>query len=246
MNSWDDVLTERDKAVFAGSGFNACQGYGRRPVILVIDVNINFIGDQRKPILESLKRWRYSCGTEGWDAVQDTRKLLDAAKVKRIPVIYSTGAEPRKDGFDAGRWADKNSRSSEDHANHKDNGNAIPDVIAPQAEDILITKLKPSAFFGTALAAFLVDLQADSLIVCGTTTSGCVRATVVDAFSLNYKVSVVEECTFDRAQASHKTSLFDMNAKYADVVSLGDTINFLHGLQAGLFDERMPALRRNA
>ena len=246
MNCWDDILTERDKAVFLGSGFGKRMGFGKRPVVLVVDVNINFIGDKPEPILESVKKWRHSCGEEGWNAVQQTRQLLAAAKSKRIPVIYSTGAEPRKDGFDAGRWADKNSRNEEDNLNHSKNGNEIPDFIAPQLEDIVIKKLKPSPFFGTMLAAFLTDLQADSLLVCGTTTSGCVRAAVVDAFSYNYKVSVVEECTFDRGQSSHKISLFDMNEKYADIVTLAETIQFISSLQTGLFDEKMPSLTKMA
>ena len=96
------------------------------------------------------------------------------------------------------------------------------------------------------LAAFLTDLQADSLLICGTTTSGCVRAAVVDAFSYNYKVSVVEECTFDRGQSSHKISLFDMNEKYADIVTLAETIQFISSLQSGLFDEKMPSLTKMA
>jgi maleamate amidohydrolase len=242
--SWNDILTERDKTIFASSGFGKRMGYGKRPAIMVVDVNINFVGDKPEPILESIKRWRFSCGQEGWDAVQQTRRLLDAARARGLPVIYSTGQEPRKDGFDAGRWADKNSRTAEDKAFDNDEGNAIPAVIAPQAQDIVIAKLKPSAFFGTILPAFLVDLQADSLIVCGTTTSGCVRATVIDAFSYNYKVSVVEDCTFDRGQASHQVSLFDMNEKYADVVSLDETLAYIESLPEGMFDAQMPTLRR--
>lgn len=243
MNSWDDVLTERDRAVFAGSGFGKRMGFGKRPVILVVDVNYNFVGAKSEPILESIKKWRHSCGEEGWAAVEQTRKLLAAARARRIPVIYSTGQEPRKDSWNSGRWADKNSRNNEDQIDHGIDGNAIPAEIAPRPEDIVVKKLKPSPFFGTMLAGYLVDLQADSVIVCGTTTSGCVRAAVVDAFSYNYKVSIVEECTFDRGQASHKASLFDMNEKYADVVSIDETVQYLNKLQPGLCDDRMPSLK---
>jgi len=235
MAKWDAVLTQRDREVFAASGFGKRGGYGKRPVILVVDVNINFVGDRPEPILESIKRWRHSCGQEGWDAVACTKTLLDAARKKKIPVIYSTGQKPRADGFDAGRWADKNARSDEEVANDQSHGNQIPDMIAPQEQDIVIEKLKPSAFFGTMLTGFLVDLQADSVIVCGTTTSGCVRATVVDAFSHNFRVAVVEECTFDRGESSHLISLFDMNEKYADVVALNDTLEYIDSLPDGLF-----------
>jgi nicotinamidase-related amidase len=108
--------------------------------------------------------------------------------------------------------------------------------IAPQPRDVVIGKLKPSAFFGTPLASYLLELKVDTLIVCGTTTSGCVRASVLDAFSLGYRVAVVEECTFDRGEVSHAINLFDMNAKYADVVSLEATTGYLRGLAASLFE----------
>lgn len=238
MAAWDSVLTERDKVIFAESGFGKRMGFGKRPVIVVVDINHNFVGDKPEPIQQSIKKWRHSCGQEGWDAIEHTRRMLQAARQKRIPIIYSTGEEPRKDGFDAGRWADKNSRSAEDVPNDNENGNGIPEPIAPQPEDIVITKLKPSAFFGTMLAAYLVDLQADSLIVCGTTTSGCVRATVIDAFSMNYKVSVVEQCTFDRGQTSHLISLFDMNEKYADIVSIDETVQFINEAAEGMYDDK--------
>jgi len=80
-------------------------------------------------------------------------------------------------------------------------------------------KVRPSMFFGTALAAYLTSLRVDTVLVCGCTTSGCVRATVVDAFSYSYKTIVVEECTFDRSAVSHKVNLFDMHQKYADGTS---------------------------
>ena len=96
--------------------------------------------------------------------------------------------------------------------------------------------LKPSVFLGTPLLSFLVLLGADSLIVAGTTTSGCVRATVVDAFSNNYRVAIVEEGCFDRSQASHALSLCDMNAKYADVVRLEETLAYIEALPKGLFN----------
>ena len=109
-------------------------------------------------------------------------------------------------------------------------------AIAPQPRELVIRKHKPSAFFGTPLASFLVQLGVDSLLLAGTTTSGCVRATAVDAFSQNYRVAVVEEGCFDRGQASHALSLFDLHAKYADVVSLAETLAFVEGLPGGVFE----------
>src|SRR5712691_453309 len=238
MPVWDSFLSERDRRIFGSAGYGRRAGFGQRPVVLVIDVNYNFVGDRPEPIEESVTRWRNSCGEEGWAAVESIRRLTEAARQQRIPVIYSTGMDLRSDNWDAGRWRDKNSRNSEDVTVHAENGNTIVPPIAPQPQDIVIRKYKPSVFFGSMLAGFLADLQADSIIACGGTTSGCVRATVIDGFSYNYRMSVVEECTFDRGQASHAINLFDMHQKYADVVSLEETLAFLCSLPAGLFDSR--------
>ncbi len=246
MPIWDQFLTDRDRQVFGGAGYGARAGFGERPVVLVIDVNYNFVGDRPEPIEDSVKRWRNSCGEAGWRAAAHIARLTDAARAKGIPVIFSTGVDPRDDGFDRGRWLDKNSRGKEDFTVHRDNGNTIIPPIEPRPQDIVIPKSKPSVFFGTLLTPYLVDLQADSIIACGATTGGCVRATVIDGFSYNYRMSVVEECTFDRGQASHAINLFDMQQKYADVVPLSEALAFLQGLPDGLFDARMPILRRRS
>ena len=111
--------------------------------------------------------------------------------------------------------------------------NEIVTMIAPGPQDILIKKQKPSGFFGTNLAPYLTLLGCDSVVVVGTTTSGCVRATVVDAFSLNYRVILAEEGCFDRSEVSHGVSLCDIHAKYADVIP---TSEILDQLPTGLFD----------
>jgi maleamate amidohydrolase len=238
---WTPFLTERDRQVFAAGGFGARQGYGKRPAVLVVDVNYYFCGDKREPILESVKRWRASCGEDAWEGIAAIQKLLSAARGRGLPVIYTTGAR-RPDNWDAGSWAWKNPRTLERPRTEGAglDGNTIVPGIAPQPEDIVIAKHKPSAFFGTPLQSFLVQLDADSVIVAGTTTSGCVRATVVDAFSNNYRATVVEEGCFDRSQASHALSLCDMHAKYADVVKLDEAIAFVKSLPEGLFDSTRP------
>ena len=157
---------------------------------------------------------------------------------KNIPVIYTTGTV-REDGWDSGGWAWKNNRTDEDvttpnATGFNRDGNEIMDQIAPSAQDIVIYKHKPSAFSGTPLSGFLNDLGADSLLVTGTTTSGCVRASVIDAFSQNMRVTVVEEGCFDRSQASHAINLCDMHAKDADVQGLEEVINFVDGLDVDM------------
>src|SRR5262249_16477687 len=152
---------------------------------------------------------------------------------KGIPVMFTTGVR-REDNWDSGSWSWKNSRNNErpQATGVNRDGNEIVDEIAPAPQDIVVLKQKPSGFFGTTMQSYLVLLGCDSLIVTGTTTSGCVRATVLDAFSNNYRVTLAEEGCFDRSQASHAINLCDMHAKYADVVKTGDVLDYFGTLQA--------------
>ena len=234
---WNKFLTERDKQVFATGGFGARQGFGERPVLLVVDVNYNFCGDRPEPILESIKRWRNSCGEEAWEGIKAIKKLILACRAKALPVLYTTGIR-RADNWDAGGWAWKNKRTRERtvaSGTNQSGDTIIPD-IAPAPQDIVIYKQKPSAFYATPLTSYLTLLGADSILLTGTTTSGCVRATVLDAFSSNYRCTVVEEGCFDRSQASHAINLCDIHAKYADVVKLEEVLAFVDTLPAGLFE----------
>jgi len=236
MASWDDILTERDKEVFKLSGFGKKAGFGQRPALLIIDVNYNFTGDKPEPILESVKRYRTSCGEEGWDGVYKIRELLGEARKKHLPTFYTTAEENRANSTVViGGWAAKSNRTGEDMTVAWEKANAIVAEIAPQPGDVVVRKQKPSAFFGTPLMSMLNEIHADTLIVAGTTTSGCVRASVIDAFSYNLKVSVVEECVFDRGQASHQINLFDMAMKYADVIPLKESIDYIRSLPDNLY-----------
>ena len=229
---WDQFLPEEDKEVFNAAGYGARGGFGERPAVLVIDVSYGFTGEKDEPVLESIKTWPNSCGQYAWRAIPHLQRLVNAARAKGLPVIYTTG-EFRDDGWDAGGWAWKNSRTEEDTAppsGFNRDGNDIMDEIAPGPKDIVIRKLQPSVFNGTPLMGHINDLGADSLIVTGTTTSGCVRATVIDAFSLNLRVTIAEEGCFDRSEASHAINLCDMNAKYADVIGADEVLEHINGL----------------
>lgn len=239
MRVWEKFLTEQDKSVYESAGYGPRGGLGKRPAVLVVDVNYAFCGHSPEPILESIKRWRNSCGDVAWDAIPHIQTLLKAARAQHVPAFFSTGKDRRPDGFDAGGWARKNTRSRDSEGYPGYRGNDIVAEIAPVESELIIEKLKPSPFHGTPLLGFLVDLQVDSLLICGTTTSGCVRAAVIDAFSYNFKVSVVEECTFDRGEASHAINLFDMNAKYADVIGIDDATAYLTSVQRGMYDHRI-------
>ncbi len=233
---WTKFLTDQDKAVFAAAGYGARAGWGKRPALLIIDVNYAFCGDKREPILESIKRWRNSCGEDAWDALPVLKRVIDAAREAEIPVIYTTGIR-RPDNWDNGSWSWKNNREAEAPRVSQTNldGNEIMPQIAPGPRDIVVPKQKPSGFHGTNMLSYLTLLGCDSVIVCGTTTSGCVRATVLDSFSNNYRTAVIEEGCFDRSQASHAINLCDMHAKYADVIRADEVIEHIKSLPKGLF-----------
>jgi nicotinamidase-related amidase len=226
MAVWDDVISEAERKIYETGGWGRRMGFGHRPAVLVIDVNYDFVGDKPEPILQSIKRWRYSCGDVGWRGVDSIRQLLLVARPKKVPIIYTT-VEHRADAFDYGRDRDKNFRTGETTSLAGEKGPEIPQEIAPIPADIVISKKKASAFFGTPLTSYLIDLGIDTLLVTGVSTSGCVRATVVDGHAYNFRVCVVEEATFDRSIVAHKVNLFDMHMKYADVVSLAETKRYL-------------------
>jgi len=226
MATWDDILTERDRQVYARAGFARRQGLGERPALLIIDMNLNFTGEAPEPILKAIERSRLSCGDEAWKAIPAIERLLKLARDRRLPVFYTTGDA----SLPAARPATKARSAPEGHEVDRVKGNEIVPALAPRDGEVVIRKQKASAFFGTPLMSLLTELRVDSLVVTGCTTSGCVRATVVDAFSYNLSVGVVEEAVFDRGEISHKVNLFDMNAKYADVISLAEAEAYLAGL----------------
>jgi nicotinamidase-related amidase len=222
---WRDVIPERDFEVFEACGYGQRIGFGERAAILVIDVNVNFLGNKREPILESIKRFPYSCGEAGWDSLPHLGELIGRARAVGVPVAYSTGRWTSS-APDTGVLTAVNARHVELTAdNHT--GHAILDAIQPQANDIVLEKHYPSMFFGTPLMSYLNFLQVDTLLVTGCTTSGCVRATVVDGYSYNFRTCVIEECVFDRSQSSHDLALVDMDMKYADVISCDQAMAYL-------------------
>lgn len=237
---WDDFLTERDKQVFKAAGYDALADWGERPALIVIDVNYAFTGEHSLPILESIKKWRNSCGEDAWTAMPVLQSLIGTCREKGVPVIYTTGTR-RMDQWNRGAWLWKNSRVSEepviDNNTHAGlDGDVIVEEIAPTPRDIVIRKEKASGFSGTPLASYLQLLRCDSVIVVGTTTSGCVRATILDAFALNFRCTVVEDGCFDRSQASHAINLCDMHAKYANVLHSEEVLPYLRDLPPNLFD----------
>lgn len=222
---WDRFLTERDKLHLQASSWTKTEpfGFGTNPVCLVIDDYYSVLGLKREPILESVKTWPMSCGLEGWEAIDKTVDLLRAARSNGVPVIYVHGFD--KGFVPWGRRAQKE-RLSNLPAEMRAKANEIVDEIAPLPGELVLEKAAASAFHGTPLVFHLNYHGVDTVIACGETTSGCVRASVVDGATYRFNMGVVEECTFDRTEAAHAINLFDMHQKYADVISLPEAVKY--------------------
>jgi maleamate amidohydrolase len=230
--AWDHLLTERDRYVVAESGYGGRVGFGRRPALLIIDVTVGFCGDVSEPIEQAMVTWRNSCGEAAWRAIPVIAQVSASARAHQVPVIYSTGTMTPNLPVYSGRWIGKNTRRGEDRLADRSRVYDIVEPLTPQPSDIVIRKTKPSALFGTPLLSYLIDLGVDTLICCGTSTSGCVRSTVLDAFSNNLRVIVIEDGTFDRVESSHQMNLFDMDQKYADVVAGTEVIQYFGDIGA--------------
>lgn len=240
---WDGLLSAEEQQVF--EAFTWQKPLGARPALLIIDVNYAFVGLKPQNIVESVADYRTSCGERGWAGVANIQVLLSGARASGIPVVYTTLINGGRRGA---RWAararDEASRAilSPAELEHQRIGNTIVAEIAPRAGEIVIEKRGASAFFGTPLLSYLNELDIDTVLLGGTTTSGCVRATAVDAACNNFYVGVVEECCFDRFDISHRVSLMDMHAKYGQVLSLEAAQEYLQKAQAMLASEAALAL----
>ena len=195
------------------AGFGKPVGLGTRPALLIIDVQYRTVGTTPAPFEEAVKEFPTSCGDVGWAAVERIADLVATFREKGWPILYPHVAP--KQSYDAGRLGAKVPGIMEIPAK----GYEFVAEVAPVEGDVLVPKRHPSAFFGTPLASYLVETGADSLVVTGCTTSGCVRASVADAFSYNFRVSVPADAVYDRSPVVHEVNLFDMAQKYADVTT---------------------------
>ncbi len=229
---WEQYLTEQDKAHLAMTTPKEV-GFGRRPALLLVDLYRWVFGDEPQPLLEAVDDWPGSCGLAAWDAIPHIQTLLDASRKAGIPVVHVTGLS----GSGVESWSSlkRPAGNSDLREGVEDEGALdrqrrrfdIVDECAPIEGEAVLYKTAPSAFWGTPLTGHLTRLGIDTLITCGESTSGCVRASVVDGCTNRYRMIVVEECVFDRHEATHAINLFDMHQKYADVLPLAEVLERL-------------------
>jgi len=223
---WADLLTDQDRAVIANAGYGKARGLGTAPLLMVIDCQYNYIGAD-EPVEQQQDRWPAGGGEAAWAAVRTVSGLLDTAHEVDVPVIYTRNVQKRTVRFDS--FADK---STWDHTRTLDDSDSsrIVEEIAPQEGDFVLDKSYASAFYGTPLVNYLVGLGADTLIISGVSTGGCVRATAIDAVSRGFNVTVVADAVADRIVASHKVALLDLWMKYTDVMDAASITSYLESL----------------
>jgi maleamate amidohydrolase len=197
-------------------GFHGRAGFGQSPALIVVDMNVGFT-DPASPLV---------CDLE--DVVDTIRKLLDEARRADIPVVFTTVSYSDGDRRTAATFIDKVPALLTLEAGSR--WVEIDPRIAPRPDEPVLKKLFASAFFGTPLASLLASAGCDSLIVTGASTSGCVRATVVDALQHGYRPIVPREAVGDRNPDAHEANLYDIDAKYGDVVSVDDVVAHLEEL----------------
>ena len=206
---------EQAKQVYAQAGLGASVTLGSRPAVLVIDFSCGFTDPE------------CSLGSDSTEAVEQTKRVLDAARAKGLPVIFTTiGFDPSlKDG---GLWMQKVPSLADLQIGGK--WVEIDPRLEPRNDETIVMKKGASGFFGTNLASILVSQGVDTVVLCGATTSGCVRATAIDLLQYGWPTIVPRECVADRAQAPHEANLFDIQAKYADVVSVEEALEYVAGV----------------
>jgi maleamate amidohydrolase len=215
------------KDVFDAESLEIYQAYhrelfvGANPAVLAIDLYKSAYRGGNRPVIEVNRTHPGSCGENAWNAVKPTQTLFAAARRAGVPIVYTTRHAETNGVHSTNR---KVSMTADDRYH-------IQEEFAPEPGELIIYKERASAFFGTPLVAHLRQMGVDSLIICGESTSGCVRASTVDAYSNAFHSVVVEECTFDRSMLNHKVNLFDLHHKYADVMHIADVIAHLEKLK---------------
>ena len=216
---WKDIVDDEILEIY--EPYRREVHVGRNPAVLAIDLYNKAYQGGSRPLREVNRRYPGSCGENAWKAIEPTQALLAAARRAGLPVIYTT----RHAETDGVRSTHRRMGKEAEELYH------IKDELTPLPGELVIYKERASGFFGTPLIAHLRKIGADSLIILGESTSGCVRASTVDAYSYGFHSVVVEECTYDRSMLSHKVNLFDLHHKYADVMHLDEVIEHLAGLE---------------
>lgn len=213
--AWHRYLSATERQVIANAGYGQVRGLGTRPALLVIDLQYNYVG-RDAPVEEQQDRWPAGGGEAAWAAIRTLVPVLEVFRARAVPVIHTRNVQRRTTQFDV-----ISSKAGWDHASTLDGhpGAEIVAEVHPGEQGIVVDKSYASAFFGTPLISILHGLDVDTVLIAGVSTSGCVRATAVDAAMLGLRVGVIKDAVADRVEFSHAASLLDLWMKYADLVT---------------------------
>jgi maleamate amidohydrolase len=209
------VTDDRTRRIYERARLGGSITLGERPAVLVVDFSLGFTDPDS------------TLGADLTAEVEATRGLLDAAREKGSPIVYTTiGFEPSL--ADGGLWLQKVPALAELQLGGR--WVEIDPRLGQRDDETVVLKKGASAFFGTNLASILISQRVDTVVLCGATTSGCIRATAIDLLQYGFPTIVPRECVGDRAQAPHEANLFDIQAKCADVVSVDEALEYLEGV----------------
>jgi maleamate amidohydrolase len=211
---WMSFVPEAALQTYRKAGFLSEIKFGERSALVVVDLTYGFTGSEGLSLEQATEEFPTASGPSSWQAMPKVRKLIDMFRERGLPIVFTHSDN------EVTRFAGTATTAKRTERPRK--FNEFPALIAPQDGEFVIGKPKASAFFQTSITPFLIKQRIDTLVICGTATSGCVRATVVDAHSHGFATFVVDDCCSDRWDFAHAANLFDMHAKYASVLSLDE------------------------
>jgi len=227
LRIWEDLLTETDKMVIKKGGYGKSRGLGKKPLLLIIDVQYNYVGED-VPIEQQLDKWPSGGGELAWAAIRNIIKVKKAAKEIGIPIFQSRNVQKKTLAFDS--FGTKTNRVQTKYLDGRPETQIVKE-LEPGPNEIVIDKSYASVFYGTPFQSYLIKLGIDTIIIVGGSTSGCCRSTAVDAVTRNYDVAMVQDCVYDRISVSHKAALLDCWMKYCDVLTSDEIIEYFKGLR---------------
>jgi maleamate amidohydrolase len=218
MAVWDGVIPAHDREVYEQAGFSREPCWDGTPALLIVDALWAFIGHRPVDVLEAIKEYPTACGKAGWDGLERIAEALRFFRDAGLPVVYICADGELKSLYGTTTRTRREPGAADRPAYD------IPERIAPVPGEAVVTKTKASGFFRTSLDVLLWRRRVDTVLIAGSTTCGCIRATTVDAHSLGFETIVLEDAVWDRSQFSHAVSLFEMSMKYAAVSTVGEAI----------------------
>jgi maleamate amidohydrolase len=215
MKDWLKIIPPEELKTYQSAGFVPNPDIGQKPCLIVVDVTYGFTGSEGLTLAEAVAEFHTACGPAAWETMPNIARLIELFRSLDRPIVFT------RSDLSATVFAGK-ATASKRAGRPPQRFNEFPPAITPGEGEWVLEKTKASAFFQTPLSAYLIKQGVDTAVVCGVSTSGCVRASAVDAFSHGFKTIVVDDCCFDRSYFAHCANLFDLQAKYAAVLSLDE------------------------